>query len=583
LLWGVSAAYFPLMTYVLSYLTTYIPSTTPGKAVLVLVLVILVQFLRAKADMAAMAVAAVASPATGDNDVNSLKIRPSTESFINTFWVAGLVTYNVYKTLTVPPSTEGDAINLIFFVVGAVLMLPLWVLGACKTVLRFTAFQMATVSLALGRNVQLIDGYMLQLREGGSLAMDVPRLIVTGERDQDVVESPLGYHVKRSSLQDERSRLVTLDRVWRAPSDRLLVQDDKDLCLSFALFKCLRRRFAGYRLAAEAGSSWAFRFVCDGLLGPEDGHERMFRVIATELSFASDFFHSPLPVASLGTTAAALHVLFSLIILPSLLILALVLMMIVGSSSPEDDDSYPLSMLALVLTLFDAGMEISEMVDSVRSNWTKISMIGHLVRSRHRCARRFLACLLHKCKARNFWKDEIRQIQLLPWARRCCFSRSFTVGRLLCCQLYSTAERRNHHKDRVKVPPVVKEAILKSLRGSGGQLSDGTAAIRRHAFARGNDITWACRDGGGVVTTTDAILVWYIATTLFCGFSSFSLDAAGGQRRQQEQGRRRLLLVALLHVPGGQGSGPAAGQACLDHTPLRGREEAHRGGTQEQR
>jgi hypothetical protein len=147
---------------------------------------------------------------------------------------------------------------------------------------------MATVSLVLGHKVQLIDVYMLQLWEGGSLAMHV-------------VESLLGYHVKRSSLQDERRQLVTLDRVWRAPSDRLLVQDDKDLYLSFTLFKCLRRRFAGYRLATEAGSSWAFRFICDGLLGLEDGHERMFRVIATELSFASDFFHSPLPMASLGT------------------------------------------------------------------------------------------------------------------------------------------------------------------------------------------------------------------------------------------------------------------------------------------
>jgi hypothetical protein len=58
-------------------------------------------------------------------------------------------------------------------------MLPLWVLG---------------------HKVQLIDVYMLQLREGGSLAMDM-------------VESLLGYHVKRSSLQDERRRLVTLDRV----------------------------------------------------------------------------------------------------------------------------------------------------------------------------------------------------------------------------------------------------------------------------------------------------------------------------------------------------------------------------------
>ena len=69
-------------------------------------------------------------------------------------------------------------------------------------------------------------------------------------------------------------------------------------------------------------------------------------------------------------------------------------------------------MLALVLALFDASTEISEMVDSVQSNWTKISMIDHFVRSRNRCAQRFLACLL-KCKPRKFWKDEIRQVQLL--------------------------------------------------------------------------------------------------------------------------------------------------------------------------
>jgi len=384
LLWSVSAVYFPLMTYVLSYLTTCIPNTNQGMAVLLLVQVILVQFIRAKGDMAAMAVAAVASPAAGDNDVDSLKTRPSTESLINTFWVAGLVvTYNVYNILSIPPGTEDDVFDKVLYSAGALLMSPLWVLGACRTVVRFAAFQTATVSLALGRNVQLIDGYMLQLREeegegeGGSLPVPadrIPRLIVTGERDQDVVESPVGYRVKRSSLQDERRRLVTLDLVW-ATSDRLLVQDDKDLCLSFALFKCLRRRFAGYRLAAEAGSSWAFRFVCDGLLRPdqddhEEVHVRMFRVIATELSFASDFFHSPLPVASLGTTAAALHFLFSLIILPSLLFVAMVFLasVVALASSPKPDDSFPFVLLALVMALFDASMEISEMVNSVQSN-----------------------------------------------------------------------------------------------------------------------------------------------------------------------------------------------------------------------
>ncbi|EES08955.1 uncharacterized protein LOC8070211 [Sorghum bicolor] len=562
LLWSVSAAYFPLMTSVLSYLTTYIPSAG-AQATGVLVLVILVQFLRAKADMAAMAVAAVASPASGDDDVNSLKIRPSTESFINTFWVAGLVIYNIISTalkdLKSRDSNADDLENAWLMIEVMVLISPLWALGACRTVLRFAAFQRATDSFALGRNVQLIDGYMLQLREeggwfvdGGEMAaagqqpqhrlpdeVQVPPLIVTGESKKDVEESPLGYHVKPSSLKQQQgaeawrkksSRLVTLDRVWKSDSDddnrRPLQPEDKDLCLSFALFKCLRRRFAGYRLAAEAGSTWAFRFVCDGLLldrsRNKDDYERVFRVIATELSFASDFFHSPLPVASLGTTAAALHFVFSLIILPSLLLLAFVLLVIyveiVGSSSKHY--CYPLELLALILTLTNAGLEISEMVASVRSNWTKISIIGHIVRSKHHCTRRFLAWLLRRCKTPKFWHDKIQQTQMLKTdlfvvqQRPCAWSRRrLRASSRLSRQLLSLGWGRNHH-DKIKVPLVVKKAILESLRSSGGQLSDGTAAIKRHAFATGNDITWACRDDG-VVTITDAILVWHIATTLF--------------------------------------------------------------------
>ena len=93
-------------------------------------------------------------------------------------------------------------------------------------------------------------------------------------------------------------------------------------------------------------------------------------------------------------------------------------------------------------------------------------------------------------------------------------------------QLLSLVRGRNQD-DKIEVPLEVKEAILKSLRGGGGQLSNGTAAIGRHAFAPGNDITWACRDGVDVVTTTDAILVWYIATTLF-DMKWRRSDSAGG-------------------------------------------------------
>ncbi|TVU00420.1 hypothetical protein EJB05_54157, partial [Eragrostis curvula] len=97
-LWGVSAIYSPLMSYVLSYLSTYISSKKDNDSnkAAVLVAIVLIQFLMAKADMAALAVAAVASPAAGDDNINSLKIRPSMENLVYTFWVAGLVVYSIF-------------------------------------------------------------------------------------------------------------------------------------------------------------------------------------------------------------------------------------------------------------------------------------------------------------------------------------------------------------------------------------------------------------------------------------------------------------------------------------------------------
>lgn len=131
-LWGVSAMYFPLMSYVLSYLSTYLSPDSDNdedSKAAVLVAVVLTQFLRAKADMAALAVAAVASPVAGDDDINSLKIRPSMENLVYTFWVAGLVIYSIFfahkKKGNNNKMVEDDKTEL---QIVAVLISPLWLL-----------------------------------------------------------------------------------------------------------------------------------------------------------------------------------------------------------------------------------------------------------------------------------------------------------------------------------------------------------------------------------------------------------------------------------------------------------------------
>ena len=96
-------------------------------------------------------------------------------------------------------------------------------------------------------------------------APSIPPLIVMGEDKQKIEETPHGY-----SIEQGNSSLVTIGMVRRMASsghDVLLASHPwlKDLCLSFALFKLLTRRFAKIHLA-ECGSAKAFSFVLDVLL-----------------------------------------------------------------------------------------------------------------------------------------------------------------------------------------------------------------------------------------------------------------------------------------------------------------------------
>ncbi|KAK2632409.1 hypothetical protein EUGRSUZ_L01591 [Eucalyptus grandis] len=63
------------------------------------------------------------------------------------------------------------------------------------------------------------------------------------------------------------------------------------MCLSFALFKLLCLRYAGYSLPQKAHEN-AWKLIRNGLLSHEDGYKRAFRVVEVELTLLFDFFYT---------------------------------------------------------------------------------------------------------------------------------------------------------------------------------------------------------------------------------------------------------------------------------------------------
>lgn len=392
------------------------------------------------------------------------------------------------------------------------------VLGLAKVVLNLAAAWSASGSFALGKNARLISGYMAQLVEDGEEEGhgQVPRFIVIGERKEHVEENPQGYRIKRAVLEDRFSALVTLDRVWRLSDhgEGLLAErrELRDLCLSYSLFKSLRRRLSGYPLA-DAGSSDALDFVLRGMdaAGASTGDaDRVFRVLVDELWFASDFYYSALPLCSFSGWCAALNHLLSVLIVAGAITVGWfyeVNEVVVFSKMPLD---YIITYFLLVAVVL---VETWEIAAGVCSNWTKMALLGHYIRReslwrRSRCAQAALATVLRFRPARR-WRDKIGQNSVLE-------SRRFRKrSGLLSEKLYGRAGLMRS----VEVSPAVKDAVLRSLRSSYGRMDKGSEAARRI----GGKVHWAwfesqksrSSDGDGSSSATEYILAWHVGTRLF--------------------------------------------------------------------
>ncbi|KAM0917691.1 hypothetical protein ACQ4PT_009159 [Festuca glaucescens] len=478
----------------------------------ILLWAVIMVIIRGNADTAAATAAtAAAAPSTGDVSVDGQKVRIPVELLAKYAFVAWLI------VMCMPEADwlefAGKSIFVVFFL-----------LGFAKVVLKLVAFFKASDSYAVGKNARLVSGYMAQLVEEGAVAGHghVPPYVVMGESKDDVEETPQGYRIKREALDNKLGALVTLDRVWLLSDhgDGLLRKqlELRDLCLSFSLFKSLRRRLSGYPLAEE-GTISALDFVLRGLDASGKGGadaDRVFRVLVDELWFASDFYYSPLPLCSFSGWCAALNYLLSILIIAGAISVGCVYqsygVIVFNTKGPLSDvklaqnANYLITLFLLFATIFTETCEITA---GVCSNWTKIALLGTYIKRGWpgRFTHAALEAVL-RLKPAKRWSNKIGQNSVLEPRRFGKRSGFFSE------KLYGRAGLMRS----VGVSPAVKDVVLRSLKSSYGGLDKGSGTAEQKVGIGGKVAWgWAWPANGtqeSLSSTTEHILACHIGTRL---------------------------------------------------------------------
>ncbi|KAG6537049.1 hypothetical protein ZIOFF_002127 [Zingiber officinale] len=382
----------------------------------------------------------------------------------------------------------------------------LWILITLKTAERCLSFFSAR--RAYGTNkIDLVSDYMQyehtlsSPEEVDPATLQGYKYLVHGEKGAKFNIS--GDYQVRIDLENQR--LVTIDKIWRCKTGLLSPGIDilKDLCLSFALFKLLRRSFA-HCPAAESEQPKTRDLVFEGILAKGDGI-RAFEVVKAELGFLRDLHHTKYPII-FGCGFPTVNFIICLAVLAVMGWLSKVvyhdyhrppageLMHYVRNHNVDLDITY--IVVGMIL-----AMEVTEFLTYLFSDWAKVMLVcGHVQGSSWLLKHYSLSKMLRFICTPTFSQalcSHIGQHSLLDNSNSSACSSSI-LGR--------RPGRGKDQNRRVKVPPEVKMAIATSLRQSQGNLSNGGSSLQRNGVTE--YLGWACN----YPTLAHTIMVWHIAT-----------------------------------------------------------------------
>ncbi|KAF3341738.1 hypothetical protein FCM35_KLT00376 [Carex littledalei] len=315
--------------------------------------------------------------------------------------------------------------------------------------------------------------------------------------------------------------VVTMEKIWKC-NDRLLhpsIDTDnrlKDVCLSFAFFKLLKRQYFEYP-AAEAEQEKTRRLVFEGLLsGNDDDDDRVYRVIGMEIGFLRDFFYTRYPV----TFAIGFPVVHVILLIGMIGVNVWISHKAFRNNyDPESDYlthrghniDYVITNILLIMIIV---MEALETLSYVFSDWTKVILICRHVKSRMSCYPSFYykVLALHcKWKFSRSLNYKIGQYTLLKNYNRNC-PDWLHVNCFPCSKWgYSpvkVAPIGINEEKAVVLSRDVKREIVGSLRLLNGYPTKGVASLQRNGVY--NDLARTC----ALKTEFHTLIVWHIATSL---------------------------------------------------------------------
>ncbi|KAI5020759.1 hypothetical protein ZWY2020_045647 [Hordeum vulgare] len=407
---------------------------------------------------------------------------------ISSFWVASLLRMQTFSLLRIP-------------------LWLIWALNAFRIISHFfSSERAATINQ---ENTRLVSDYMRYehtLGPSGDAAdsddefrMQSYKYLVAGE---DMVLHDAQQERKTESAQYKirldplKKKLVTIEKIWNVDAGRLLGGDTenqlKDVCLSFALYKLLRRRF--YNLPIhEASLRKTKRLVFEYILQEKNNYERAFRITKVELSFLQDLFYSK-HAAMFAGGFPVFSMLMSLVLVAATCYLEYPVRYIPERMDQADENIITHGvMFTRVIVSLIIVKELLEVCQYVFSQWTKVLLICRHVK--HRWMQNWMveaAMRMMFCFVRHKWDPKFFQYNLL-------ISNS---------HIWSKSPRT------IKLESEVKRAIFESFK-SLQQHPERLETYFLNAFGSNEALMQQLPWKNELEADTHRILVWHIATC-FC-------------------------------------------------------------------